>query len=261
MQLYKFKSASNLLRLLDIVVHDQLYCPLYADLNDPFEGQFKTITRIAKRPTFFSGTVPVLRESLFTDPSTGTLQQYIAPRPVPQLAPRLTTSVLYRAVDDLPDVVDKRVCSLSSASDDVRMWSLYADSHKGVVVQIDFDEMEDQVHEVKYVTSLPKFNESLMLYPTAIDVLTHKTWHWEYEREYRVIGDQARFSVEGKIRKIILGIRCDPAVADLLQKVVPIEVEICRAMLDHDGVSVRCGETIRTAVFPDPDDDPRGDPD
>lgn len=257
--LYKYKSAAALLRLLDIVVHERLYCSPYAFLNDPFEGQFKVLAKASNWSNFFTGNfangnfAPIEQQRNEAPMSHERQREYM------DALQKIKIPAKYGDLAELPGVAATRVCSLSSNPHDVRMWSLYADSHAGVVIEVDCFDLLDKVNEVKYYDSLPKFGQSLITGPAATQVLTCKTKHWDYECEYRVIGEDEYFSIAAKIRRIGLGIRCNSAVEQLLCKVVPVDVEICRMVLDYDGVSLQFGEVVRQAIFPDPDDDPRGD--
>lgn len=104
MLLYKFKSAHDALYALDIAIHERLYCAPYSDLNDPLEGQFRTL--LADRSKGLG--------SLFAH---GFNQQY--------------SRVVYSGLHDIQLSGPSRVCSLSAEWRDARMWALYADSFRG----------------------------------------------------------------------------------------------------------------------------------
>lgn len=224
MLLYKYKGASQLLELLDIAVHERLYCQSYSKLNDPFEGQFRSVTPpdwAAKNLGFPSRDWPRIRGG----------------------------RTVYYDVEALSG--GKRVCSLSATPSDVRMWSLYAESHTGVAIEIDFARTEEGVvRQVNYVDDFPKFAMSLLENPARPeDVLTCKTSHWDYEMEYRIIREDEYFPVVGQIRRVILGIRASPELELLLTKILRPEVTISRAFLDHAGICVQAGEIIRPGDF------------
>jgi hypothetical protein len=210
MLLYKFKPISPLEHVLDVVANERLYCAPYESLNDPFEGQFQA--RLV-RPT-----------------------RFVAGSRVGEPLRRFTEK---RSIAELPfGVKEMKVCSLSGAPSEVRLWSLYADGHKGLAFEFDFSGIENLVHAVKYASALPEFGDTLLTLPNPVEVLTYKTDHWEYENEYRVIGSNQHFSVEGRLKRIILGWRAPDEILDLLRKVVPAQLTIARAQLDHDAVRV-----------------------
>lgn len=210
MFLYKYRSLSPLEHVLDIIVHQRLYCAPYEQLNDPFEGQFQTTL---SAPLFFRAG------SRVGEP----LVRYKERKAIPDLA--LQTS-------------NTRVCSLSSSATDVRLWSLYADGHKGIAFELDFAGIEDHAKQIQYTATLPEFGTSLLGGAYPEEVLTCKTDHWEYEKEYRIIGSDSYFQVEGRIRRIIAGHRTSEGLLELIRMVVPTGISIVRAHLDHDSVSV-----------------------
>jgi len=210
MLIYKYKALSPLEHVLDVIVHQRLFCAPYEQLNDPFEGQFQTTLSV---PIFFTAGSGV------GEP----LQRWKANKAIP----------------DLPVQTQKtRVCSLSSSSSDVRLWSLYADGHKGVAFEFDFSGIEDTVTAVKYTATLPEFGTTILGGAFPEEVLTCKTDHWEYEKEYRIIGAEPYFSVSGRLKRVIAGHRASEELLDLIRKVSPPDIIIIRAKLDHDGVKV-----------------------
>lgn len=133
MLLYKYRTFEHLEYLLDILVNHRLYCSEYKSLNDPFEGMFLetydpgSSLSFGLASSFDFGFVPGRQR------------------------------VRRRSVEDpVTSAVRKRVCSLSASASDVRLWSLYANGHSGVAVEIDFGEHLGDVHEVKYVKELPE---------------------------------------------------------------------------------------------------------
>lgn len=210
MLLYKYRSLSPLEHVLDIIVNQRLYCAPYEHLNDPFEGQFQTTL---SAPMFFRAG------SRVGEP----LVRYKQRKSIPDLALQTNKT---------------RVCSLSSSPTDVRMWSLYADGHKGIAFELDFSGIDEHAKQVRYTETLPEFGTTILGGAYPEEVLTCKTNHWEYEKEYRIIGSDPFFRVEGRIRRIIAGHRTSEEILELIRKVLPIEICIVRAQLDHDSVSV-----------------------
>jgi hypothetical protein len=128
------------------------------------------------------------------------------------------------------------------------MWSLYAESHQGVAIEIDFTGIEDQRKEVNYVDSLPKFGSTILTGPSAHDVLSCKTSHWRYEQEHRVFSDAPYFDVPGRITRVLLGIRTNDSLRELLMKVLPQNVQIVQMALDYDGAGIELGDVIERGV-------------
>ncbi|MFA5251280.1 MAG: DUF2971 domain-containing protein [Phycisphaerae bacterium] len=93
----------------------------------------------------------------------------------------------------------RRKSFLLSVSQEARstvMWAHYADKHKGAVIGIDFDRIllksGIKMHRVTYSEQRPKINilddsEKAKYYETLVT----KSTEWTYEREFRVIFDDA----------------------------------------------------------------------
>ena len=81
---------------------------------------------------------------------------------------------------------------------DIRMWSYYAAGHTGCTIEVDLDESPD-IFEVTYARDLQKFTQRVTKETKAVDILSFKTNHWEYEKEYRIITENDFYSISGKI--------------------------------------------------------------
>jgi hypothetical protein len=208
MLLYKFKGVGDALYALDIAIHQRLYCAKYADLNDPFEGQFRTVVKPR------GGDFSLQFGSNFGPPAR----------------------VVYTDTDLASLTGGKQVCSLTTAWDDVRMWALYGDSFKGLAFEFEIDENHPQLRQVKYVSELPKIPTGLLNPATAEDALSYKTDHWEYEAEWRFIIDGDYVLLPGALRRILLGNRVPRAVKEAVLKVAPAGTTVHMVGLDHEGV-------------------------
>ena len=173
MILYKYRSLANFEHVLDIILNQRLHCSTYLELNDPFEGLFVTTTTI----------------------TIDDFLKYKMPFPM-FVKPPIKLEKIYEAKDLLGGEIDKiKICSLSSDLYDVRLWSYYADGHKGIVFEIDFSGLETKLHEVHYSDKLPwgvsPQEVSILLrgWTKPHDVLSRKTNHWKFESEYRIIDE------------------------------------------------------------------------
>ena len=214
MILYKYKTLSNLEHVLDIILQERLFCVPYNKLNDPFEGLFLTVIKLSYS-RLLASKVPFL--------------------------PHLVNSSIkqYKNVEDLQiDLSRTRICSLSSDISDVRLWSHYAHGHKGVVIEIDFSGIESQLHKVIYDQKLQTFSSSILTGPLPYEVLSHKTKHWEYESEYRIIYDGEYFSINNRIKAIYTGFRISDTHYDILTKIVPKEIPIYSTKINMDEIIV-----------------------
>ena len=102
----------------------------------------------------------------------------------------------------------KLICSFSKDYRHTLLWSHYADSHQGCCLEV---EVTSKMHryEVNYSSTLPKAKHD-----DVIQLLTHKSQYWDYEKECRYIkddvndkGNKTRPFLSIKISKIFLGIR------------------------------------------------------
>lgn len=218
MLLYKFKSAQDSLYALDIAIHERLFCANYTDLNDPFEGQFRAVVAPAGFMQFGQGFGQQSGRMIYSD---------------------LTTSSLSGP---------SRVCSLSAAWHDVRMWALYADSFRGMAFEFEIDENEPELHQVTYATELPKLNIGLLMPSETIEALTHKTTHWDYESEWRFISHRTYINLPGKLNRILLGSRVSDTVREAVLKVAPSHCIVQMVGLNPEGVSMSLGHQLERQV-------------
>ena len=227
MILYKYRSLANLEHVLDIILNQRLHCSIYPELNDPFEGLFITTTTI--RPSDF-------------------LKSKIPPSPFVKWPIKLKRA---KDVKDLfGGAIDYvKICSLSSNLNDVRLWSYYADGHKGVVIEIDCSGLE-KIYEVKYSEELPKEGFTLIRQQSLLEVLSRKTKHWDFESEYRIIyegqylEEGKYFGIKGRIKAIYLGTRTSELHRKLLNKIVPSEIPIYTTKIDEETIKVEPSECI-----------------
>ncbi|HDS1142364.1 DUF2971 domain-containing protein [Stenotrophomonas maltophilia] len=224
MKLYKFKGGGDALYTLDIAMNERLYCAKYRDLNDPFEGQFQTLIN-----RNFLGGMP-----LNLAPLGG--------MPVPV--------TVFSAIEHLDELADKpsRVCSLTTAWEDVRMWALYGDSSRGVAFEFEVDESHPNLHRVEYLDGLPQIGIGLLSNPAIEEVLGRKTKHWEYEKEWRFISADEYVDVKGKLTRVLIGNRAAESLKQALVNLTPAHADVYMIELNHLGLRMELGERLRQRV-------------
>ena len=232
MILYKYRSLANLEHVFDIILNQRLHCSTYPALNDPFEGVFVITTIITL---------------------SDLMKREILPPPLVKWPIKLEHA---KEVKDLfGGAIDKlKICSLSSDLSDVRLWSYYADGHRGVVFEIDFSGLE-KIYEVKYSEELPWSSwwsvPSILAQPSPHEVLSRKTNHWEFESEYRIINESEHldegkyFGIKGRIKAIYLGTRTSKLHCKLLSKIVPTEIPIYTTRINKKTIKVESGKCIQ----------------
>lgn len=176
MDVYKFKSIASLddealTHTLDIIQNNRVYCGTYDQMNDPFEGilgkQSKTQLELER------GNHKVC---------VGSLSKI---------------SDEWKLIKQ--DLSKQRFCSLTTAVDEVLMWSHYAGNASGLAIKLDIPRSE--LTEVRYVKSLeeiPQGEESQR------DQLCYKLSNWRYESEFRLFNNQEFYSVTAPISEVIV---------------------------------------------------------
>lgn len=114
---------------------------------------------------------------------------------------------------------------LTKRPDSIRMWSHYADKHKGVVLEINFHEFllnehyevnGEQINPPYYKVNYPKkgtfldfLKEGESMTDSLYGQLLTKSQEWKHEKEYRVIvGNAGLHSINKKaLTKIIFGLK------------------------------------------------------
>ena len=205
MILYKYRSLERLDYILDIILNERLYCSYYKDLNDPLEGIYASV---------FSSTIFGINMK----------------------------SKTYKELDG--ENCPARICSLSSTFSDIRMWSHYADGHKGIAIEIDSNDIKN-TWEVKYVKELLGFSQTfLSSLWIKQEGLKNKTFHWEYEKEYRIIGKEKYFDISNKIKAVYCGIRTPEKSINILRKVIPSSIPVFTTNLNKETLEVEKSKEI-----------------
>ena len=216
--LYKFRSLDELEFVLDIILYERLYCSLYTNLNDPFEGMFVSIVNSFR--------------SMRPGP----------PRP-PHAIP--VKEKKYKSIDDLPiDLSNTRICSLSSDCNDVRLWAHYADSQRGVAIQIKCPDSDSKLHQVLYSETFPEFEHKNSNSLNISDILIRKTKHWQYESEYRIINHEEFYSIKDKISAIFLGPRIEDKRKELILKVISGNIPVYNTRINKENIRIEKDQRI-----------------
>jgi hypothetical protein len=130
------------------------------------------------------------------------------------------------------DSLQAGVCSLSSDGSSALLWSLYAQRLEGVCLEIDCTGLEPSPLEVKYPQEIPRFDDSKHT-PSVPYALSHKREEWRFEQEYRLIAVNKYVSIQGRLRKAILGPRCNATIEMAIRKLAPRECDVYKAKLDE----------------------------
>ncbi|MDZ7794954.1 MAG: DUF2971 domain-containing protein [Spirochaetia bacterium] len=143
------------------------------------------------------------------------------------------------------------ICSLSSTGDNVVMWSLYADGHKGITIEFDIPdhliaengEYEyGKFYKIKYEPELKNVSSEKINKEIAFRIFTRKTKDWEYEQEYRLLYNEIFYQLDNKISRIILGNRISDKNEAIIRKLAD-NIEITKARYSTEGAKIVIDET------------------
>ena len=195
MILYKYKQPTPFEHIADILINERLYCAPWYCMNDPLEGVF-----------IESIQMDGARVSLLTTPD-----DLMAPE----------------------DDREARVCSLSSDGSSTLLWSFYAQRLEGVCLEIECSDIEPALRRVTYPPGIPRFAKPGFA-PSVNYALSHKKEEWHFEQEYRIITEKEYVSIKGRLRKVILGPRCNETIGSAILRLAPRGCDVCKAKLDRD---------------------------
>ncbi len=135
----------------------------------------------------------------------------------------------------------QRVCSLSRKYNNPLLWAHYADSFRGVCIEIEVDESIVTLHDINYTHEAPtviydrddKFMGELLPDPEewAVRSLTRKFEEWSYEKEIRILNNSSSSYIEVGIRvvSVIFGVNTSEMYQDIITKIIPNEVDVFKS--------------------------------
>ena len=224
MKLYKFRSFENIEFTLDIIFNNRLYCTPHKELNDPFEGLFSTIE--------WKGGGPI--RSPIQSPIQSPIRSPFGGSP----------TTVYKSLSEIPALEKEvRVCSLSSYFSDIRMWSHYAANHTGIAIEVELED-EPNLYKVDYSDGLQKLSEHATRFTSPSDVLSFKTSHWKYEREFRIITEKTFYPINGKISAIYFGIRSTDIHKEMIKRSTNNEIPLFETKIDEKTVQIRPSKRV-----------------
>jgi hypothetical protein len=131
------------------------------------------------------------------------------------------TSDIIQALKDAKN--NYGICCFSKESNNILLWSHYADNHKGICIEIDIDDnicanQEITFEDLKYKSNIPNLIESSNQTDKAKWLLSRKTILWNYEKEIRAFckGSKALHKI-GTISKVFIGLRCSEEIKNELK--------------------------------------------
>lgn len=163
MYVYKYRSGTT--RDIEALMNNQFYASSMEKLNDIHEGKIIVDNQEIE---FFD---------LFMKNATSTFDISIK-----------------KEIENLIEIYkNSGVYSLSKNYDNELLWAYYADSHKGFVIEYDFDILkqypcnEDAFFNVEYSENVPIINLKKILDSSFKKSLVTKSLSWEHEEEIRIL--------------------------------------------------------------------------
>ena len=177
---YKFREINK--NTIHLLVKKQVYfCNIFS-LNDPLECPFLQINK-------------QLKDEVFID----------------HLEPKIF-SLVAKEQDDKN--------TISSVVNNNLMFSHYADSHKGICIEYNLS-FEKNFEQRKMFLTKAHYQDKLN-YLNLRTLFSIKDKKWSYENEYRFVafGEQSLYDLEGKITKILFGLKTNQEDITLIKKIL-----------------------------------------
>lgn len=130
------------------------------------------------------------------------------------------------------------VICFTGNKEDIRMWSLYADSHRGICLEFDrtrSDTIFNQAERVKYSEEYPIITP--LDVGSGYKIIAEKTFltkaeTWEYEGEWRIVGYRQGEKEYSFDRELLTGVFLGCDIAEDYEKMVKDWVSISGRNLD-----------------------------
>lgn len=219
-EFYKYRSLADSGQVgfvEDILLNNRLYWPSPRQFNDPFD-----CAPIAVPPDSMPDRIRYARG--LVERAGGHLSKHEKARVIGHVVKTKLAEIETNA----PNIVHDRlaeigVCSFSELSDDILMWSHYADAHRGVCLQFRptrFDWSHFLPFPVEYSMDRPVLRlETRDMQEWARVSLLTKARHWNYEKEWRAIdvnGSGYHAFRPGILDAVILGAKISSEHRDLI---------------------------------------------
>lgn len=189
--LYKYKPWNQYTE--NILEKGELYFPSVKQLNDPYEGfvPYKFEESELTSDNLFMVMYKIAKINN-PDWSDTKLHEFVYENQKGDLL--RNEEHLRKEAEVMRDRIDSTygIMSLTSKRDDFLMWSYYANSHNGICIGFDMDQLQDSVQgifgKVNYEREIPILHLSDLLDPIMFykRSLSTKSINWEHEDEYRL---------------------------------------------------------------------------
>lgn len=205
-KIYRYRSLGNLKRELLAIEEGYVYCSKFDDLNDPMEGAYDLNPKDRRGPRSTS-----VRDKLSSE------KQAIG------------------------------ICSFSETHTNEIMWAHYAKEFSGICIEYDFQLLlkklpsEYKFARISYTeNTLLLSNKSATAQEAAERILSHKSYRWLYEREWRLLSPWRGITPlpSGAVSHVYFGRRLKERQHSMLKKMLEKEKIPCSQM-SINGYSIR----------------------
>ncbi len=182
--LYRYKTCGSG-EIEKIFIEHKIRFPNPLNFNDPFDCKPKVI---------FKGTHKEKREFLISQAKIR--NPYLKNKEIKKILVEGSALKKFRNVEYVNSLFDNYkklfgLYCLSEISDDLLMWSHYADAHRGFCLQFKSDNPDTifgKAYKITYQEEYPVVNLlELDNFKSCFDIFATKSNHWEYEKEWRII--------------------------------------------------------------------------
>jgi len=190
-----------------ITFNDPFDCAIGCTLEDISQSNFAKIYDyyLAKDPSKFSKPVQLaVKEGLETHIEKELL--------------KLFTDMLKKSfIDSRNNILNNRgISCFSETSDEILMWSHYANKHQGFCLEFDTDfDPFNRAIKISYSYQIPHINPAELILNSDsnqfLKMVTNKYKVWEYEKEWRVLHDEGNTSY-GYPARSLTGIYFGPKI-------------------------------------------------
>ena len=136
------------------------------------------------------------------------------------------------------------ICSFSKDMGNLLLWAHYADSFRGICIEIEAEDTPDsKVVQVNYSPfSVYVSNESASdLDGIPEIILRNKNEAWEYEEEVRILSKNQSIEEGVKINAIYLGLRTSPVMKDTIVQLVSDRIPVFETQINESTNTIERG--------------------
>ncbi len=224
--LYKYRPLNR--NTMSILLNSELYFSDPNTFNDPFDSEYSIDLPIdiAKNALEFANKL-VLNKYEEQNPKEATATRIVLLDIIQNRDINYLKKYLIKILGNSLKLnkINIGICSLSKVYNNTLMWSHYAKNHSGIC--IGFDDSTPLFKDAKkieysnhyYLFNMRTFNKTKYI----LDPFLRKSWHWRYEKEYRIIsrsGPGLQYFDPISIKRIYFGCRASDEDVELVKRII-----------------------------------------